>query len=75
MHSERADVRLLHAFGLDMPAGEVVLQHADKALFGVVAVLCAVERSPPRDRARERQIWADAMVETVLARRGDQDGT
>ena len=33
----RTDVRFLYAFGLDVPAGEVVLQHADEALFGVVA--------------------------------------
>ena len=36
-----ADVRLLHALGLDVPAGEVVLEDADEAFFGVVAVLRA----------------------------------
>lgn len=35
------DVRLLHALGLDVPAGEVVLQHADETFFWVVAQLRA----------------------------------
>ena len=36
--------RFLDAFGLDVPACEVVLEHADEAFFGVVAVLRAVAR-------------------------------
>lgn len=34
-------VRLLDALGLDVPAGEIVLEHAYETLFGVVAVLRA----------------------------------
>ena len=33
------DVWLLHAFGLDVAAGEVVLQHVDETFFRVVTQL------------------------------------
>lgn len=42
---EGEDVRLLHALGLDVPAGEVVLQHADETFFWVVARLRAAQSS------------------------------
>ena len=41
----RRDARFLDAFGLDVPAGEVVLQHADEAFFGVVARLGAARQA------------------------------
>ena len=34
--------RLLDALGLDVPTSEVVLEHADEALLGVVAEVCTV---------------------------------
>ena len=39
------DVRLLHTLGLNVPAGKVVLQHADEAFFGVVARLGAARQA------------------------------
>ena len=41
--AEGEDVRLLHALGLNVPAGEVVLQHADETFFWVVARLRAAQ--------------------------------
>lgn len=34
-------VRLLHALGLDVPAGEIILENANEALFGIITFLSA----------------------------------
>ena len=55
------DVRLLHTLGLNVPTGEVVLQHADEAFFGVVARLGAA-RQAPCDGGRD---WVSGRTGTI----------
>ena len=63
-------VRLLDALGLDVPAGEIVLEHADETLFGVVAVLRATG-----GRGVVRGERTKGGTERRLARRVDLGGT
>lgn len=40
--AENRVVWLLHTLRLDMPAGEIILQHSHEPLFGIVALFSAV---------------------------------
>ena len=41
--AEDGVVRLLDAPGLDVPSGEVVLEHAQKTFLRIIALLCAAD--------------------------------
>lgn len=49
----RADSRFLYALGLDVPSGEVVLQHTNEAFLRVVAVFRSTMPEMVRKHSRQ----------------------